>query len=184
MGEVWDITPPGSLWERATLRLEGFVSSTLVMAGEAWALRSSGLPRLLLEPWYLVWKGRAMLPVWSRSVHARKNQGPGWAERSVSGEGSFGVSWGGNSWVYFCWGAVRMPGENTPSWTWMLLVFTGWGAALMSPLLYLHSYSLLSIFLHFSYSTKASMCINHPHVVVKNMGNPDSKQLTFSQMTN
>ena len=48
MGEVWDITPPGSLWERATLRLEGFVSSTLVMAGEAWALRSSGLPRLLL----------------------------------------------------------------------------------------------------------------------------------------
>lgn len=28
------------------------------------------------------------------------------------------------------------------------------------------------------------MCINHPHMVVKNMGNPDSKQLTFSQMTN
>lgn len=62
--------------------------------------------------------------------------------------------------------------------------FHGVDAALMSPLLYLHSYSLLSIFLHFSYSTKASMCINHPHMVVKNMGSPDSKQLTFSQMTN
>ena len=126
MGAVWDSTPPGSLWKRATLCLEGFVSSTLVMAREAWARRSSGLPRLLLEPWYLVWKSRAMLPIWSRSVHARKNQGPGWAEPSVSGEGSFVVSWGENSWVYVCWGGARMPGENTPSWTWMLLVFTGW----------------------------------------------------------
>lgn len=114
-----------------------------------------------------------------------------WAELSASGEVPFGVSWSGRLMGTFMIieegkrSRLEYPGRMLPTWTWILPFFTGQSDTRVSGVSLPRSlHGLPSIyFFHSSCSTKASLWVSRPFLVVKNVENPDSKQLISSQIT-